>query len=308
MVLIVPNVTVTLADSSGTVVEKTRVHNAFTDAYAAFIAKAFASNLGTINLALSHISLGAAGKTISSLDSISGWSGTPTLETASYREGFGAIKKAATASTAATVTSPAVTLDLATGFSPTTDFIELQIKVDVRARVNSAGEALRFTTSDGNYYTLTWGGIETANGSVLYDNTWTRVTIPMTAFVATGAPSWATITSYGLTTAANANGTLTATFDDLRLVPATLNVTPAATAVQNEVSKVSLAQLSDLGSGQARARAFWNTSEVVGTHRLIGLYGNGGATLAALVAPSPLIAKTSLLSLTVEWTITTTGG
>ncbi len=79
------------------------------------------------------------------------------------------------------------------------------------------------------------------------------------------------------------------------------------TALQNEVSRIALATLEDLGAGRARARAFWNTSQAVGTHRLLGLYGNGGATLMAIVAlPTPL-TKTNLLSLTVEWTVITTG-
>lgn len=300
------NVRAILADARGAVVEEMAAHNAFLSQYAAFFAKALASNLGAITLPITHLAVAAGGKTIETFESIAGWTGTPTLDTASYRQGLASFRRAATASTQAVLASPTVALDLATGFG-TDDLIELAVKVDIRARLDTAQEAIRLQTSTGNYFAVTWALLETYLGQSLIDNTWTLVAVPKGAFAVTGAPSWASITELRFTSAANANGTLTCWFDDVRLVPLVLPSGSAETALQNEISKIPVVTLEDLGAGQVRAKAFWNTSQIVGTHRLFGLYGNGGATLAAIVAlPAPL-TKTNLLSLTVEWTVTTAG-
>jgi len=296
----------TLADAMGRVVDEVTAENAFLSQYAAYFAKALAGNLGAITLPISHLAVAPAGVTIETFEAIAGWTGTPTLDTSSYRQGLASFSRAATASTQAVLTSPTVALDLATGFS-TADAIEIAVKVDLRGRLDTAQEAIRLQTSTGNYYAATWALLESYLGQSLVDGTWTLIKVPKAAFTATGAPSWASITQLRFTAAANAGGTVTCWFDDARLVPVTLPVGASETALQNEISKIAVVSLTDLGGGQVRAKAFWSTSQIVGTHRLLGLYGNGGATLMAIVAlPGPL-SKTNLLSLTVEWTVTTSG-
>lgn len=301
------NVVVTMTDADGRVEER-RSHNSFLNQYASFFAQAMAGTLGIVTLPLSHASVGAAGLTIETFESVVGWTGTPVLDSAIFRQGSASFSRAVTASSAASILSPTVALNLSAGFAPTTDSIEIQLLLDVRARLDATGEVLRFTTSVGNYYTMTWATLETYYGSALLDNTWTVVKVPMAGFTVVGAPSWATITSYIVGVTANTNGTLTAHFDDLKLVPASILVDPTQTSVPNQISVIPLASSVDLGGGQVRVKAFWNTSQVVGIVRVLGLYGNGGATLAALVALSPPLVKTNLLSLTVEWTVTSLGG
>lgn len=302
------NVVVTLADEHGAVQEVREVHNSFTNVYAAFLAQAMAATLGIVTLPLSHVSVGAAGKTIETFEAIAGWTGVPVLDAVIFRQGAASFSRAITASTSVTLLSPAVVLDLATGFTPASDSIEVQLLLDIRARLDPTAEALRFTTSGGNYFTMTWATLETYFGSALLDNTWAVVKVPMAGFTIVGVPNWSTITSYQVTFAANVNGTLTAHVDDLRLVPATILVDPTQTVLPNQISVLPQATLTDLGSGQVRVRAFWNTSQVVGVIRALGLYGNGGATLAAIVSVAPPLVKTNLLSLTVEWTVTSVGG
>ena len=300
------NVRLTARDGTGRVVDERHVRNAFLHQYAHLLALPLAG--GTPSLPLTHVSLGAAGRTIDALDSITGWTNSPILDQTRFAQGTASLRRSATASASVTMAGPAVSLDLATGFSPATDLIEFWVLVDLRARLDPAAEVVRFVTSPGNHFALTWASAEQYLGGAILDNTWTRVTVPMAAFTATGTPSWASITGVSLGVAANANGTVTVNWDDLRLVPATVLDDATRTVVQNEVSRLPFAARENLGSGRVRVRAFWNSGQAVGTFRLLGLHGNAGATLAALVAVSPPLVKTNLLTLTVEWTVILEGG
>jgi len=103
----------TLADAMGRVVDEVTAENAFLSQYAAYFAKALAGNLGAITLPISHLAVAPAGVTIETFEAIAGWTGTPTLDTSSYRQGLASFSRAATASTQAVLTSPTVALDLA---------------------------------------------------------------------------------------------------------------------------------------------------------------------------------------------------
>jgi hypothetical protein len=296
------NVRVTLRDARGRFVRRIRARNAFTTAYAKMLAQAMAGALAGA-LPITHVALGAAGVLIDACDTIAGWSGAPILDVASYRQGAASIRLSATSATLST--GHAKDLDLATGFS-VDDKIEVWVKVTGRAFLNTAGECLHLETSAGNYFAVTWADVESANGGPLVEAAWTRVTLLKSAFRVTGAPSWASITWLTLTAPAT-GGTVTCAWDGILLVPATLPADALQTSLQNETSKVALAALVDNGDGTLTATAYWAATQVVGVHRLLGLYGNDGATLAAIVAPPAPVVKSSLLTLTVEWTVTVTG-
>lgn len=296
------NVTLTLATPAGRVVERRRASNATLDAYMASLTPVFAGALGAFDPRLSHVSVGAAGVTIERCESVTGWSGSPTLDPASFREGLASFRRTVGAGTAAVMTGPGVALDLARAGA-----IEVSVRVDVRARLDLASEALRLTTGPGHHRAITWATIEMYHGGALVDNAWTRVLLPKDVFSATGSPLWASVTSLTWTVTANLLGPLTAWLDDVRLVPAILEVSPATTSVDNEVARRPVASLASLGGGVVRASAFWTTGQIVGVHRLFGLYGNAGAALAAVVAlPAPL-HKTNLLTLTAEWDVSIVG-
>lgn len=295
-------VTLTLARPDGTVVERRVQPNATLNAYMAPTTRVFYGAFTTFSPVLTHMSVGDAGVTVETFETATGWSGTPVLDTSSFREGTGSLRRQVSAGTSQRMTSPAKTLDLSAAGS-----IEVSVKVDVRSRLDTTSEALRFTTSTNNYATITWAQIETYNAGALVDNSWTRVLVPKAAFTEAGTFDWDTITSIDWVAAANLNGILTTWMDDLRLVPTTWSTTPVSATVENEINKRALDDLDDLGTGVVRAQAFWTTSQIVGTHRLFGLYGNSGANLAAVVALDTPLYKSNLLTLTVEWDLSIIG-
>lgn len=296
------HVSAVLRDEHGRVVRRLWAPNSFCHAYANNFAKLLAGAASPITLTLSHISLGDSGVTVETCEAVAGWTGTPVLDTSSFRQGAASFSRQVAASTSAQLISPAKSLDLSAA-----THVELWLKVDIRARLSAATECLRLQTSTGNYYAVNWDAIETTRGSALVDGQWTRVVVPVTAFTTTGAPSWSSITAVYFTVTANANGAVAAGWDGVTAI-GPIDSSSTATAVPNEVSKLALASLEDLGSGQARAKAFWNSSQAVGAHRVLGLYGDAGATLAAIVELPAVLEKLSLLTLTVEWTVTTSGG
>ncbi|HSW42808.1 MAG TPA: hypothetical protein VLM76_09895, partial [Patescibacteria group bacterium] len=109
------NVTVTARDRDGRVVDERHVRNAFLHQYAHLLATALAG--GTPSLPLTHVSLGGAGLSIDAFDSIAGWSNSPVLDTARFAQGTASLRRSATASASVTMAGPAVSLNLATGFS-----------------------------------------------------------------------------------------------------------------------------------------------------------------------------------------------
>jgi hypothetical protein len=200
------------------------------------------------------------------------------------------------------MTSGALTLDL-TG-AGVADYIEWWVKVNSRAYLDLTTEALRLTTTAGSaYYAVTWAEVETALGAALVDGTWTRVTIAKGAFTATGVPSWASIVAVTLTLTANATASLTASWDDIALRPASYAVTAATTAVATEAVKIPVGSVIDNADGTVTATGYFATLAAVGTYRQLGIYANGGATLAGIVALDPPVSKTAWQSMTVAWTV-----
>ena len=296
-------VTFTLADYSGRVVERRTVHNATIDAYMQRISPILAGAfpVGFVPT-LTHFGVGDAGVMICPFETVASWTGTPVLDTTSFRQGAASFTRVTAAGTEARMVSPALgPLNLSTAGS-----VEVSVKVNIRSRLNATTEVLRFTTSVGNRYALTWAQLEVYAGT-LVDNTWTRALIPKSAFTETGTPSWASIDTMDWVLTANANGILTGWIDDLRIVPTSWAVTPATAAIDNEIAKGVLTSVVDLGGGVTRVQVFWTTSQIVGTHRLFGLYGNAGAELAAVVALDTPLYKSNLLTLTVEWDVAIIG-
>lgn len=292
------NVTVTLRDADGTEEER-RFANVFCDTYGVVIAHHLAGTAGATTLALTHVSLGRAGVAIHACDSIAGWSGTPVLDTASFREGTGSISRTVTDTNLVQMTSGAIAVDLSGAGDQ--DYIEFWLSVNTRSYLDLTAECIRLTTSGGNYYAATWNDVEEALGASLVDGTWTRVSIQKSAFTATGAPSWASIASCTLSLKANGVASLTAHWDGIGMVPLDYTVTAQTTAVGSEAVKVPVGPMVDNGDGSVTITTYLGSLQAVGTFRHIGLYGNGGATLAGIVAADPPISKTSLQSLTIEW-------
>lgn len=291
-----------LRDERGTLVHRSQHSNVFTDAFAAGFAPALAGAAAPFPLTLSHIALSAGGIFVERCEDVTGWTGSPVLDTATFREGLASFRRSVAASTSAAMVSPARTLDLAAA-----THIDLWLRVDFRGRLDAATECLRLTTSAGNHYAINWAAVEQHRGAALVDGTWARVTIPVSGFAVTGAPSWANITSITLSVAANANGALLAHWDGITgVVPVAAVAT--ATTLPHEVSRLPLLVLENLGAGQVRARTTWNTEQAVGVCRALGLFGDSGGRLAAIIALVPPLEKSSLLTLMVEWTVTTQGG
>lgn len=290
--------TLILRDGHGRIVR--RCANTSTDAYVAGFAPLMAGLPAGHPLALTHIGIGASGIWVERCESVTGWTGAPVLDTTTFREGSASFRREVTAGAAASLVSPALSLNLSAA-----THIEAWLRVNTRARLAAGSECLRLTTSVGNHLAITWGDIETLRGSALVDGTWTRVVIPVAAFTATGSPSWGSITSVTLTVTATADGPLTAHWDGI-LALAPVDVSPAATAVPNETSRLPFSHRENLAGGRVRVRVSWGTRQVVGTQRVLGLYAD--AILAAIVRLEPPLEKSSLLSLTVEWTVTMAGG
>ncbi len=235
---------------------------------------------------------------------VGGWSGSPTLDSTVFRQGTASFSKTVSPSSSVSLTGPAM--------SPAKDlsaqaYIEVLVRVDSRAKLDLTGECVRLTTSTGNYYAAHWADVETYLGTPIPDGAWVRADIPLAAFTATGSPSWASITRLSLSATATGAGTLSVWWDAVLGVPSSLGVTPAIAAVPNEVLKVPIGTLSEPSTGKARSAATLTSTQAVGTLRALGLYGNGGTTLAAVVEISPPLEKTSLLSLDIEWDASVVG-
>lgn len=290
-------------DAAGRLVHVEEVANAFTDLYAQLLAERCAG-ITTKGPTFSHIGLGAAGATIERCEAATGWtttSATITVDAAQYREGTAALKVEVAASTTGSAARPSAVAALdATGGA-----IELWMRVLLRGRLDLAASQLRIYTSATDGYGASLSAIEAANG-VFQDGVWKLVRIPLASFtVASGVPSWTTVTGVGLSLAANASGTGTVWLDDVRiyLAPAT---TATATGVPNERTKQALSTLSYPSPGVVQMTAYWTAGELAGTFYVVGLYGNGGSTLAAI---APLTyTKLPLYTLTITWTITFGGG
>lgn len=299
------NVVVTLRDPDGTE-HRYRAHNSGSDAYGILVAKAMAANPGLTTLPVTHCSIGRGGQVISAFDSIAGWSGTPVLDVASFVEGTGSISRSVVNTVPVPMQSGVLALDLTGGGD--TDSIEWWTKVSSRSFLDLTTECFRLSTTAGvDYFSVTWAQLETALGAAFIDGTWTRVTIPKTTFTETGTPLWSSITSITPTITANGVDALTCWWDDVRRVPLSWAVTPQTTVVESEAIKVPVGTIVDNADGTLTVTTYFGSAQAVGTYRLLGLYGNGGATLAAIVALDTPLTKSRLQSATVAWTVSVKG-
>lgn len=298
------HVTFTETDDDGRVVSVTEADNAFTDGYASFIAQLMGSG-GSPSMPLTHISLGTGGFTIDNCDAITGWSSTPTLDTTTYKQGTGALSATQTASTSGTYArnNAISATDAASGS------IEVWLRLTSRGTFDLASSQFRVYTnaSATKYYYITLAGIEALLGA-FSDATWKLCRIPVGSFTGSGSPAWASVTGSGVVVAANAGGSATLKWDDVRQYPASLPASKTATAVADERSKVALTTLVYTGPLTVTATAYWTAGSTAnGTFYLAGLWGGtAGATLASIVAQT--FTKTPGYNLTITWTLTFAGG
>ncbi|MBA3875565.1 MAG: hypothetical protein C0498_01290 [Anaerolinea sp.] len=297
-------------DPSGRISRRFSLRNAFTDAYADILAQALAAYANPVpSVPVSHIGLGTGGATISDCESATGWAAAPTLDAATYTTGTASLKASQGASTTGTYANP--TLIAAYDASASGTSIEVAMRLAARGTFDLAASRLRIYTggSTANYYEVSFAGIETAVGSTFQDGTWkVAARIPITSFTAIGSPSWAQVTGAGFVVTANGTGTATLNFDDLRVYPPSISAlaTQTATSVANEKSKQALSTLSFTSPGLVTASAYWSANELAGTFYIVGLYGNGGATLAAVLPLS--YTKPPNYTLSVTWSVTMIGG
>lgn len=297
-------------DLSGRISRRFVLPNAFTDAYADILAQALAAYANPVpSVQLSHIGLGTGGTTISDCESAAGWATAPTSDPATYTTGTASLRASQGASTTGTYAH--ATLISAYDASAPGTSIEVAMRLVARGTFDVAASRLRIYTggSTANYYEVSFAGIEAAVGSTFQDGTWkVAARIPITSFVAVGSPSWTQVTGVGFVVTANGTGTATLNFDDLRVYPPSISAlaTKTATSVANERSRKALSTLSFTAPGLVTASAYWSANELAGTIYVVGLYGNGGSTLAAIL---PLTyTKPPNYTLSVTWSVTLSGG
>lgn len=294
----------TATDESGRVVAAVEADNAFTDAYASFVAQLMGSG-GSPSMPLTHIGLGCGGFSIAVCDAITGWSSAPTLDTTTYKQGTGSLKATQTASTSGTYAHQ--TLISATDATGGT--IDAWLRLTTRANTDLAASKFRvYTGGAAQGYEITLAAIEALPTGTFVDATWKAVSIPLASFSTFGAsPSWAAVRGAGMVVAANAGGSATIHWDDIRQVRSTLPVDKAQTTVTDERTKHALTSLVYAAPGTVTAKAYWTSGDNAGTFRIAGLYGGtAGATLAAIVAAD--LSKLVGFNLTVTWTLTFAGG
>lgn len=291
----------------GSLFERYEEANAYTDAAAVAHAMWIANSPEPASMVPSAIGLGIGGPRITSCETTSGWTGTPSTDTTTFREGAAALTKTITASGSATVYH--ATVCSSTDLSAGSTAIELQMRLDYRGRCILANSELRIYTggSSSNYFKITFAGIETVMGVAFQDGTWALPRIPTTSFTTGGgSPSWGAVTGMGLYVEANAIGNLGVWWDDVRAYPPSIDTSKSATSVPYEVTQKAVTDLVRSGYVVV-ASSFWGEQEAIGTWYVAGLYAS---TLAPYVfAISPITYyKPKNLTLAVNWTITTRGG
>ena len=298
------HVTFTETDDDGNVMCVVEADNAFTDGYASFVAQVMGSG-GAPSMPLTHISLGCGGFKIDDCDSITGWASTPTLDNVTYKQGTGSLSATQTLSTSGTYARyAAIGAANATGGA-----IEVWLRLTARGTFDLANSQFRVYTNGSNtkYYYISLSGIESLLSNFV-DATWKLCRIPLASFTGSGGPDWTAVTGSGVVVAANAGGSATLKWDDIRQYPAALPVDKTQTAVADQRSKTALSALVYTGPLTVTATAYWTSgSSAAGTYYVAGLWGGTtGATLAAIVGQT--FTKTVGYNLTVTWTLTFGGG
>jgi len=298
------HVKVTATDDLGQAVATVESENAWTDAYASFVAQLCGSG-GTPSMPFTHISMGGGGFIVTACDSATGWSTAPTVDTTVYKQGTGSLKMTQTVSTSGTY-SHATLISASDG---TGGSIEAWLRVATRANTDLTASEFRIytggTTSNG--YKITLAGIEALPTGAFSDGVWKLVTIPVASFTGFGAPSWASVRGAGFVLAANSSGTAIVNMDDIRWLPAAYPVGETATAVADERTKKALTSLVYTAPYTVTATAYWTAGDAAGAFHVAGLWGGtAGATLAAITAVD--LSKLVGFNLTVQWTVTFDGG
>jgi len=296
-------VTVRLTRADGTLISEQVQNNTFTLAGATRIAAKLAGEAGTITC--TDIQSSSGGTRIYDFDSISGFTGTASIDTTIYRQGAGAFKIEAAASgtqyvyDATTITSSTAV----TGSS-----IEVSLRFTTLANVNKSSTELRIFTggNSSNYYGISITSIESALGAFA-DATWKVCRIPISSFNVTGgAPSWNAVTGIGFNLVAGTAGTATAYVDNCFVVNGNNDTTSAASSVP-AVYDTQTATPSRV-TRTVTSTATWGLNTAVGeTFYLFGLRDADTNLLAITGYGSGSgIYKEPNTILTVSWALTTT--
>ena len=293
-------VTVEARDGRGRLVERRILRNAYTLLGAIAHAKALAGEASV--LTLTHIGLGAGGATLTDAESATGWTGGPTADAATYRQGSASLQATSAASTTTVVYNSAAVADYNATLA--TD-LELWIRLLLRGRLDMAASEIRVYTGGGTgaYFRASLATMELANAVAFQDATWKLTRIPIASFtIGAGAPSWAHVTGVGFAVVANASGLATVNFDAIRTVEPIMTDS-GAVAIPNQPTLRALTALSR-ADRVVTADAFWTMAEAVDQYRVAGLYAG-----AVLVSVLPFdYYKAAGLTLRVTWALTTLGG
>ncbi|HSW41800.1 MAG TPA: hypothetical protein VLM76_04765 [Patescibacteria group bacterium] len=293
-------VTVEARDAAGRLVERRTFRNTYLHLAATEHAKALVGEAAS--LTLTHIGLGCGGATFSDGESATGWTGAPTVDGTTFRQGTASLRATAGASTTTTCVKADAFLDYnASGATA----IELWLRLALRGRFNLATSELRIYTGGGTstYFRASLTAIETANGVAFQDATWKQSRVPIASFgIGAGAPDWAHVTGMGIIVAANASGSATLNWDAARTIEP-INTTATAAHVPNEPTRRALTTLTRAGR-VVTAAAFWTMYEAVDQYYVAGLYA--GSTLVSILPFA--YYKAAGLTLRVTWALTTNGG
>jgi hypothetical protein len=293
-------------DAAGRLVSRRTFHNAFCDAYATLMAQLLAGTAAP-SLALTSMGLGRTGRTISACEAVTGWSNTPTADTTTFREGAASLQGTVAADGTTTWGDPdALTVE----YDASADtHVEVWLRLLLRGRFDlTACKLLIYTGSTVNdHWDVTFEGIETANGTAFQDGVWKLCRIPKASFTGVGTPDWAHVSGAALTVHATAAGTATLNWDDVRIYSSAWAPDHADIWVPNQLTTKALSTLTlDAATRTITATAYWTMAEACGVWYAAGLWGNAGNTLCSILAFPH--TKAPGLSLTLTWTITTSGG
>lgn len=291
---------------TGALVSRYVGHNSFTDAYAGVLAKVCAAyTLDNVLAApFTHVSLGKGGVTISDCENTTGWTGSVSADATTFTTGTASLKMSQAASTTATATAAA----LIGAYDATGASVELSVLVSLTGFTDLANTVLSIYTggTTANGYSASLAAIQTAGGFVFQDGTWRLTRIAQGTFTAFGTPNWAQVTGVGLKVSANASGTATVNIDDVRIYPASLPTDHTQTALANPTAQKALTALTYTAPSTVTASAYWSAGELAGTFYEVGLWGNAGQTLVAIM---PLTyTKSPNYNMTVSWSVQFSGG
>ena len=293
-------VTIEARDEAGRLVDRRILPNTYTNLAATEHARALAGEPATF--ALTHIGLGCGGATFDDGESVTGWTGAPTVDLTTFRQGMASLRATANASTTTTCVKANAFLNYnATGATA----IELWLRLALRGRFDLSASEVRIYTGGGTgaFFRASLAAIEAANGVVFQDATWRHSRVPIASFsVGAGAPNWANVTGIGFHVAANASGVATLHWDAARTFEP-IDTTAGATSVPNEPTRKAWTTRTRAGR-VITSDAFWTMAEAVDQYYVAGLYA--GSVLVSILPFA--YYKAAGLTLRITWALTTNGG